>query len=310
MNLEKILNIKYPFIQGGMANISKGKFAASVSEAGGLGLIGTGGMSPEDLLKEIKIAKEKTDKLFGVNLLLLNPQIDALVDIVISQGIKFLTTGAGNPGKYMKIFKENKIKVFPIVSSIALAKRMEKLGADGIIVEGEEAAGHIGDISTMVLLPQVAQAVNIPVVAAGGIGSGRQIFAAEVLGASGIQFGTSLLATFECPIHQNYKEKIIKSISSNITVIGLTNAYKTRVIKNKMARTYLEIEKTNKDKLALEKLTLGALKKAVEVGDMENGSIMAGEVVGQINEILSIKDLFEKFYHEYKEVREFYENRR
>lgn len=187
---------------------------------------------------------------------------------------------------------------------------MEKLGADGIIVEGEEAAGHIGDISTMVLLPQVAQAVNIPVVAAGGIGSGRQIFAAEVLGASGIQFGTSLLATFECPIHQNYKEKIIKSKSSNITVIGLTNAYKTRVIKNKMARTYLEIEKTNKDKLALEKLTLGALKKAVEVGDMENGSIMAGEVVGQINEILSIKDLFEKFYHEYKEVREFYENRR
>ena len=183
---------------------------------------------------------------------------------------------------------------------------MEKLGADGIIVEGEEAAGHIGDISTMVLLPQVAQAVNIPVVAAGGIGSGRQIFAAEVLGASGIQFGTSLLATFECPIHQNYKEKIIKSKSSNITVIGLTNAYKTRVIKNKMARTYLEIEKTNKDKLALEKLTLGALKKAVEVGDMENGSIMAGEVVGQINEILSIKHLFEKFYHEYKEVSSYY----
>lgn len=249
MNLEKILNIKYPFIQGGMANISKGKFAASVSEAGGLGLIGTGGMSPEDLLKEIKIAKENTDKLFGVNLLLLNPQIDALVDIVISQGIKFLTTGAGNPGKYMKRFKENKIKVFPIVSSIALAKRMEKLGADGIIVEGEEAAGHIGDISTMVLLPQVAQAVNIPVVAAGGIGSGRQIFAAEVLGASGIQFGTSLLATFECPIHQNYKEKIIKSKSSNITVIGLTNAYKTRVIKNKMARTYLEIEKQIKTNL-------------------------------------------------------------
>lgn len=310
MRLNKILDIKYPFIQGGMANISNGKFAADVSNAGGLGLIGTGGMNAEDLLKEIKVAKENTDKLFGVNLLLLNPEIDKFVDIVIDEDIKFITTGAGNPGKYMERFKKKGIIVYPIVSNISLAIRMERLGADGIIVEGEEAAGHIGELSTMVLVPQVVDAVNIPVIAAGGIAGGRQIFAAEVLGAAGVQLGTSMLFTEECPIHKNYKEKLLSAKSSNITVIGRTNGYSTRVLKNKMARDYINFEKHEENKLELEKLTLGALKKAVIDGDMESGSIMAGEVVGILDKIYTIEELFEKFYGEYLEVRKGYEVRR
>ncbi|WP_071026977.1 NAD(P)H-dependent flavin oxidoreductase [Peptoniphilus raoultii] len=307
MRLDKILNIKYPFIQGGMANISKGKFASDVSNAGGLGLIGTGGMDAEDLKKEIAIAKENTDKLFGVNLLLLNPEIDRLVDLVISEDIKFITTGAGNPGKFMKRFKERGIIVFPIVSNTSLAIRMERLGADGIIVEGEEAAGHIGELSTMVLLPEVATKVKIPVIAAGGIASGRQIFAAEVLGASGIQFGTSMLFTEECPIHENYKNRLLQAKSSNVTVIGTTNGYRTRVLKNKMARKYLNLEREEGNKLELEKLTLGALKKAVFNGDMEEGSIMAGEVVGTLDKIYKIEELFQKFYGDYERIKKSYE---
>lgn len=307
MRLDKILNIKYPFIQGGMANISKGKFASDVSNAGGLGLIGTGGMDAEDLKKEIAIAKENTDKLFGVNLLLLNPEIDRLVDLVISEDIKFITTGAGNPGKYMKRFKERGIIVFPIVSNTSLAIRMERLGADGIIVEGEEAAGHIGELSTMVLLPEVATKVKIPVIAAGGIASGRQIFAAEVLGASGIQFGTPMLFTEECPIHENYKNRLLQAKSSNVTVIGTTNGYRTRVLKNKMARKYLDLEREEGNKLELEKLTLGALKKAVFNGDMEEGSIMAGEVVGALDKIYKIEELFQKFYGDYERIKKSYE---
>lgn len=306
MKLSKILKTSYPFIQGGMANISKGRFAAAVSEAGAMGQIATGGMDAEELLEEIKLAKTLTTKPFGVNLLLLNPNIDAFVDIVLSEKIPFVTTGAGNPGKYISRLKENGVVVFPIVSNVSLAIRMERLGADGIIVEGEEAAGHIGDVSTMVLLPQVKDAVSIPVVAAGGIASGRQMFAAEVLGADGFQLGTSLLFTEECPIHENYKEKLLKAKTAQITVIGTTNGYRTRVLKNKMANAYLELERRADNKLELEQLTLGALKRAVFDGDMDNGSIMAGEVVGQLKAIYPLRDLFAMFYKDYCAVRSHY----
>ena len=304
MNIKDLLDIKYPFIQGAMANISDGTFAAKVSEGGGLGIIASGGLNCAQIREEILKAKKITDKPFGLNLLMLHEQIEEIVDIAIENKISCVTTGAGNPAKYIKRLKENKIKIFPVVSNKSLAIRMQNLGVDGIIVEGEEAAGHIGESSTFVLLPQISDAVDIPVIAAGGIYSGKTILAAEILGAKAVQIGTAMLFTKECPIHENYKQKLIKTKTSQVTVIGRLNGYATRVVKNSMTNKYLEIEKTTNDKRLLENMTLGALRKAVYEGDMVNGSIMAGQVVGSLDEILSIKEYFEKIYTQYIELKD------
>ena len=227
-NLAKLLGIKYPFIQGGMARIATGEFASAVSNAGGLGLIGSGAMNKEKLLKEIEICKSLTDKPFGVNLMLLNPHKEDLVNAIIEMQVPVVTTGAGNPGKYIERFHEHGIKVIPVVALPAQAERLNRYHVDAIICEGSEAGGHIGELTTMCLVPQVRNVVDIPVIAAGGIGSASAMSAVMELGADGVQVGTILLATKECPIHQNYKEKILKAKSSEITVIGRINGIQTR----------------------------------------------------------------------------------
>ena len=236
MKLNELLNIKYPIIQGGMANIATGEFAAAVSNAGGLGLIGAGGMNVETLKQNVDRCRELTDKPFGVNIMLMNPQAKEMAQLLIDENIQIVTTGAGNPGVYMKAWKDAGIKVFPVVPSVALAKRMERAGADGIIVEGCEAGGHIGEMTTMALVPQVVQAVSIPVIAAGGIASGAQLLAAYALGACGVQVGTILLGSEECPIHQNYKEAVLKAKDTSTTVTGRIGGTPVRILKNKMAK--------------------------------------------------------------------------
>lgn len=299
MLLQKILEIKYPIIQGGMANIATGEFAATVSNAGGLGIIGSGGMTVDEVRKNIEICKKLTNKPFGLNIMLLNPNADEVAKMVIEYNIPVVTTGAGNPSKYIEKWKENKIKIFPVIPSPTLAKKMEKIGVDGVIAEGTEAGGHIGELTTMTLIPQTCEIVNIPVVAAGGIANGKQMLASQILGAEGIQLGTVLLASKECPIHSNYKEKIIKGKSSQIVVTGRIGGIPVRLIRNNMSNEYIKNEKLGWTKEELEIFTLGGLKKAVFQGDMENGSIMAGQVISQINEIRSVKDILESIYKEY-----------
>ena len=300
MKLNEILGIKYPFIQGGMANIATGEFAAAVSNAGGLGLIAAGGMTVESLRENIRKCKELTNNPFGVNLMLMHPAADEMAQVVIEEGVKIVTTGAGNPGKYMDDFKKAGIKVLPVVASVALAKRMEKLGADAIIAEGTESGGHVGEMTTMTLVPQVVDAVNIPVVAAGGIADGRQLAAAFALGACGVQVGTCLLASEECPIHPEYKNAILSAKDNTTVVTGRITGTPVRIIKNSMAREYIKQEKNGADKMELEKFTLGSLRRAVFEGDVKTGSLMAGQVAGQIKEIKPIKDIFEDMYAGYE----------
>ena len=299
MKLQKILNIKYPIIQGGMANIATGEFAAAVSNAGGLGLIGTGGMTVDEARKAIEICKSLTDKPFGVNIMLLNPDADEIAKLIIDYKVPVVTTGAGNPSKYIEEWKKNNIKIFPVIPTPSLAIRMERLGVDGVIAEGTEAGGHIGELTTMVLIPQVVEAVKIPVIAAGGIANGKQMLAADALGADGIQVGTCLLVGEECPIHPNFKNKIISSKSHNTTVTGRISGIPVRLIKNKMSNDYIEKEKEGWDKEELEIFTLGGLKKAVLEGNMDEGSLMAGQVVGMVNEIKPIKEILENLYNDY-----------
>ncbi|SER91862.1 enoyl-[acyl-carrier-protein] reductase FabK [Lachnobacterium bovis] len=300
MKLNEILGIKYPFIQGGMANIATGEFAASVSNAGGLGLIAAGGMTVDSLRENIRKCKELTNNPFGVNLMLMHPAADEMAQVVVEEGVKIVTTGAGNPGKYMEAFKAAGIKVLPVVASVALAKRMEKLGADAIIAEGTESGGHVGEMTTMTLVPQIVDAVNIPVVAAGGIADGRQLAAAFALGACGVQVGTCLLASEECPIHPEYKNAILRAKDNTTVVTGRITGTPVRIIKNSMAREYIKQEKNGADKMELEKFTLGSLRRAVFEGDVKTGSLMAGQVAGQIKEIKPIKEIFEDMYTGYE----------
>lgn len=302
MKLNELLNVEYPIIQGGMANIATGEFAASVSNAGALGLIGAGGMDTETLKKNIEICRSLTDKPFGVNIMLINPCADEMAQLVIDEKVPVVTTGAGNPGKYVAAWKEAGIKVLPVVPSVALAKRLEKYNVDAIIVEGTEAGGHIGELTTMALVPQVVEAVNVPVVAAGGIASGKQLLAAYALGACGAQLGTCLLASQECPIHDNYKQAIVKAKDTSTTVTGRINGTPVRIIKNKMAKEYVKREKEGADMIELEKYTLGSLRRAVLDGDVESGSLMAGQVAGMVNEIKPLKVIFEEMIADYKEA--------
>ena len=303
MKLNELLGIEFPIIQGGMANIATGKFAAAVSNAGALGLVAGGGLDAEALRAEIRDAKAATDKPFGVNLMLMNPHIDELAKVVVEEGVQVVTTGAGNPGKYVPAWKEAGIKVFPVVAAPVLAKRLERYGIDGVIAEGTESGGHVGEMTTMALVPQVADAVSVPVIAAGGIADGRQLAAAFALGACGVQVGTCLLASEECPIHDNYKQTVIKAGANDTVVTGRSGGAPVRVLKNKMAREYLRMEKQNLPLEEMEKLTLGSLRRAVFDGDVDTGSFMAGQVAGMIHEIKPLRQIFEELMAGYEKVR-------
>ena len=294
MKINELLGTEFPIIQGGMANIATGAFAAAVSNAGALGLIGSGGMDAETLRKEIRIAKAATDKPFGVNLMLMNPHIDELAKVVVEEGVKVVTTGAGNPGKYVPAWKEAGIKVFPVVAAPILAKRLERYDVDGFIAEGTESGGHVGEMTTMALVPQVVDTVSAPVIAAGGIADGRQMAAAYALGACGVQVGTCLLVSQECPIHENYKLALIKAGANDTVVTGRSTGAPVRVLKNKMARQYLEMEKENMPLAEREKLTLGSLRRAVFDGDLDTGSFMSGQVAGMLTEIKPLRQIFEE----------------
>ena len=294
MKINELLGTEFPIIQGGMANIATGAFAAAVSNAGALGLIGSGGMDAETLRKEIRIAKAATDKPFGVNLMLMNPHIDELAKVVVEEGVKVVTTGAGNPGKYVPAWKEAGIKVFPVVAAPILAKRLERYNVDGFIAEGTESGGHVGEMTTMALVPQVVDTVSAPVIAAGGIADGRQMAAAYALGACGVQVGTCLLVSEECPIHENYKKALLKAGANDTVVTGRTTGAPVRVLKNKMARQYLEMEKENIPLAEREKLTLGSLRRAVFDGDLDTGSFMSGQVAGMLTEIKPLRRIFEE----------------
>ncbi|MFI3200001.1 MAG: nitronate monooxygenase [Eubacteriales bacterium] len=302
MKLNELLGTKYSIIQGAMANISTGKFAAAVSNVGGLGIIASGGMDGLHFKEEIKQAKALTSNPFGVNIMLMNPCADDLAQIAIEEQVSVITTGAGNPSKYMEAWKTANILVIPVIASVALAKRMEKLGADAIIAEGTESGGHVGELTTLSLLPQVVDAVSIPVIAAGGVGSGRQMAAVITLGACGIQVGTCLLVSEECPIHDNYKQEVLKAKDSSTIVTGRTVGVPVRVLKNPMAREYVRLESSIKDKMELEKLTLGSLRKAVVDGDFQNGSFMAGQVAGQLKEIQPLSHILETLEQECNET--------
>ena len=292
--LNEILGTRYPIIQGGMANIATGEFAAACSNAGALGLIGSGGMNTESLRDNIRRAKQLTDKPFGVNIMLMHPQADEFAKIVVEEGARFVTTGAGNPGKYMESWKTAGITVMPVVAASVLAKHLVKCGADALIAEGTKSGGHVGEMATMALVPQVVDAVDVPVVAAGGIADGRQLAAAFALGACGAQVGTCLLVSEECPIHPNYKAALLKAKDSDTIVTGRIGGTPVRVLKNRMSREYVRQEKAGADKMELEKYTLGSLRRAVFDGDTETGSLMAGQVAGMLKGVRPVAEILDE----------------
>ena len=304
MKLNEILGTEFPIIQGGMANIATGEFAAACSNAGALGMIATGGWDADRLRREIRRARELTDKPFGVNLMLMNPCADEMAGVIAEEGVQVVTTGAGNPGKYIPAWKEAGIKVLPVVAAAVLAKRLERYGIDAVIAEGTESGGHVGEMTTMALVPQVIDAVDVPVVAAGGIASGRQMAAALALGACGVQVGTCLLASGECPIHDNYKQAVLKAKDSDTVVTGRSVGGPVRCLKNRMTREDLTLEKRGSTLEELETVTLGGLRRAVFDGDMDTGSVMAGQVAGMLREIRPLRQIFEELYQGGKAVLE------
>ena len=292
--ITELLGIEYPIIQGGMAWVAEHNLAAAVSEAGGLGLIGAANAPAEVVREEIRKAKSLTDKPFGVNIMLMSPHAEEIANVVVEEGVKVVTTGAGNPGKYMKMWKEAGIVVIPVVASVALAKLMERSGADAVVAEGTEAGGHIGESTTMTLVPQVVDAVSIPVIAAGGIGDGRGLAAAMMLGAEAVQMGTRFLVAKECRIHENYKQRVIKSKDIDSEVTGRSHGHPVRCLRNQMTREYARLEAEGKSFEELEYLTLGALKKAVVDGDVMNGTVMAGQIAGLVKKEQTCKEMIEE----------------
>ena len=289
----EILGIKYPIFQGAMAWISGGELAGAVSRDGGLGIIAGGGMEPNLLRENIRKAKAITSNPFGVNLMLMRPDIEEQVNVCIEEGVKVITTGAGNPGAFMDRLKAANIKVIPVIPTVKLAERMEKIGADAVIVEGMESGGHVGTITTMALLPQIVNAVNIPVIAAGGIASGKQFLAALSMGAEAVQCGTIFLTAKECLIHQNYKNAILKAKDRSTVTTGNFTGHPVRVIENKLAKEMLELEKNGAAKEKIEELGKGSLRNAVVDGDAEMGSIMAGQVAAMVNEEKTTKEILD-----------------
>ena len=297
----ELIGIKYPIFQGGMAWASDYNLASAVSNAGGLGIIGAGQMPPDLLVKQIRLAKENTDKPFGVNLILYLSYINELVDAVISEGVSVVTTGAGNAGPFIKKFHDAGIKVIPVIPAVALAKRMEKAGADALIAEGMESGGHIGESTTMTLVPQVADNVGIPVIAAGGIADFRGFAAALCLGASGIQMGTRFIATKECNVHQNWKNMIIKASDRDTVITGRPTGHPVRVLKNKLSKQFLELEEKCADIKEYEELGIGKLKAAAIDGDSDYGSMMSGQIAGIIKEEKSVKEVIEEIMQQTEE---------
>ncbi len=297
--INELLGITYPLIQGGMANIATGRFAAACSNAGALGVIAAGGLhSGEELREEIRLCKSLTDRPFGVNLMLMNPAADEMADVIADEHVRVVTTGAGNPGKYMEKWKAAGIIVIPVSASVALAKRLVRSGADAIIAEGTESGGHVGEMTTMTLVPQMVDGLDgaVPVIAAGGIADGRQMAAAFALGASGVQVGTCLLVSEECPIHENYKEALLKAKDNATVVTGRSVDAPVRILKNNMSRNYLKREREGADRMELETFTLGSLRKAVFDGNVKEGSLMAGQVCGQLREIRPVQEILKELY--------------
>lgn len=293
-----IFNIEYPIFQGGMAWVAEHNLAAAVSEAGGLGIIGAGGAPAAFVREQIQKVKAATNKPFGVNVMLMNPEADEIAQIIVEEQVKVVTTGAGNPAKYMEQWKAAGVKVVPVVASVAMARMMERGGADAIIAEGMESGGHIGSATTMTLVPQVVDAVAIPVVAAGGIADGRGFAAAFMLGAEGVQIGTRFVVATESIVHENYKAMLIKAKDIDSTVTGMSHGHPIRSIRNKMTREYLRLEKEGTDFMELEKLTLGGLRKAVMEGDVVNGSVMAGQIAGLIKKEQPCKEIITEIMQE------------
>ena len=290
----ELLGIEYPIIQGGMAWVAEHNLAAAVSEAGGLGLIGGASAPGEVVREEIRKARELTKKPFGVNVMLMSPYADDVAKVVGEEGIKVVTTGAGIPNKYMGMWKEAGVKVIPVVASVAQAKLMEKAGADAVVAEGMESGGHIGEATTMTLVPQVVDAVSIPVIAAGGIADGRGVAAAFMLGAEAVQVGTRFVVSNESIVHANYKAKVIKAKDIDSVVTGVSHGHPVRCLRNKMTREYLKLEKEGKSFEELEYLTLGTLRKAVMEGDIDNGTVMAGQIAGMVQKEQSCKEIVEE----------------
>ena len=286
-----MLGIKYPVIQGGMAWVAEHHLAAAVSNAGGLGLIGAASAPPEVVREEIRKAKALTDKPFGVNVMLMNPNAPEVAKVIIEEGVKVVTTGAGNPARFMSMWKEAGVKVIPVVASVAMAKLMERGGADAVIAEGMESGGHIGASTTMTLVPQVVDAVTIPVIAAGGIGDGRGYAAAMMLGASAVQMGTRFVVAKESIVHENYKEKLVKAKDIDSEVTGMSTGHPIRLLRNKMTREYLKMEQEGAGFEELELLTLGSLRKAVMEGDVVHGSLMAGQIAGLITKVETCEEI-------------------
>jgi len=286
-----MLGIEYPIFLGGMAHVSRAPLVSAVSAAGGLGIIGSGGMPPDVLAAEIERVREMTDRPFGVNLMLMDPNIDAQVEVVLDAGVAMVTTGAGNPAKYIDRLKARGIKIFPVVPAVALAVRMARAGADGIVAEGTESGGHVGEVTTFVLVPQVADAVEIPVVAAGGIADGRGLAAAFALGAEGVQIGTRFLASVEAPVHENFKRAVLKANERSTIVTGRSIGAPVRTIANKMTKTFARYEQEGRPREEFEKLAVGGLRRAVYDGDLETGSLMAGQVAGMIREIKPVREI-------------------
>lgn len=301
MLINERLGIKYPIFQGAMANIATPEFAAAVSKCGGLGIIATGAMDDQAARAAIRLCKTLTDRPFGVNVMLMNPYTDAIMKVIMEERVTLVTTGAGNPGPYIQGLKSSGCLIFPVVASVALARRLERAGVDGLIAEGGESGGHVGETTTMALVPQVVDAVSIPVIAAGGIADGRQLNAALSLGACGVQIGTSLLVSTECPIHENYKRAVLKAKDMDSVVTGRHAGAPVRILKNQMSIQYLNLEAVNAPREEMEKLTLGGLRKAVYDGDVKHGSVMMGQVAGMCREIKPLKNILEAFITESQE---------
>lgn len=300
--INNLLEIEYPIIQGGMAWVAEHHLAAAVSEAGGFGLIGAANAPADWVREQIRKTKELTDRPFGVNVMLMSPYADEVARVIAEEGVKAVTTGAGNPEKYMELWKERNIKVIPVVASVALAKRMERCGADAVVAEGCESGGHIGESTTMTLVPQVVDAVDIPVIAAGGIGDGRGIAAAFMLGAKGVQMGTRFVVTKECQVHPAYKERIIRAKDIDTRVTGRSTGHPIRALRNDMTKVYLQKEQEGASTEELELLASGALRRAVQEGDIHNGSLMSGQIAGLIKEEVSCKQLIDTLVSQTKEA--------
>ena len=296
--ITELLEIEYPVIQGGMAWVAEHNLAAAVSEAGGLGLIGGANAPGEVVREEIRKARAITKKPFGVNVMLMSPHADDVARVVVEEGVKVVTTGAGNPEKYMEMWKKAGIKVIPVVASVAMAKRIERMGADAVVAEGMESGGHIGELTTMTLVPQIVDAVSIPVIAAGGLADGRGIAAACMLGAEAVQMGTRFVVAKESTVHDNYKQRLIKASDIDSTVTGRSHGHPIRCLRNQMTREYLKLEKEGKSFEELEYLTLGALRKAVQDGDVKNGTVMAGQIAGMIDKEMTCKEMIEEMMEE------------